>query len=192
MANTKIDTGPFLFPMPIVLVGAQVDGAPNYMTAAFVGIANFKPTVVACGLSPTHRTCDGIVEKGCFSLNLPSADMVEVTDYCGLYSGRKVDKEGLFDTFYGELETAPMIGECALNAECRLVDTIPYAVDTLYLGEVVNLYARGDVLTGGEPDWRKIEPLIFTFPDKGYWRLGEHLARAWKVGKGYRSSRQAT
>ena len=183
MANKKIDSGPFLFPMPIVIVGSTVEGKPEFMPAAFVGIANFRPTVIGCGLSPNHHTCHGIAKNETFSINLPSADMVEITDYCGLYSGEKVDKTGLFDVFHGELETAPMISECKLNAECRLIDTIPYEIDTLYLGEVVNMYGNDGALEEGKPDWQKIDPLIFTFPDKSYWTLGEHRARAWRVGK---------
>ena len=46
--------------------------------------------------------------------------MMEKTDFCGLVSGRDIDKAALFDVFYGELKTAPMITECPLSLECRL------------------------------------------------------------------------
>ena len=182
-AKKMIDPGPFVVPMPTVLVGANVEGKPNFMTAAFLGIVNFKPTIIGCGLSPSHRTCDGISESNTFSLNIPSRELVEKTDYCGLYSGKKVDKTGLFDVFYGELGTAPMIGECRLSAECKLIKTEPFDADTLYLAEVVQVHVDEDVLDGDLLDWQKIDPLIFTFPDKSYWGLGDHVARAWSVGK---------
>ncbi len=183
MSKRRLEPGPFVVPMPTVLLGATVDGKPNYMTAAFVGIANFKPAVVGCGLSPTHLTSKGIERSRTFSLNLPRAEQVEVTDYCGLHSGAKVDKAALFETFYGELGDAPMIASCPLNVECRLLQTVPFAVDTLYLGEVVAVHADDDALTDGAPDWEKIAPLLFTFPDRGYWRLGGFVARAWEVGR---------
>jgi flavin reductase (DIM6/NTAB) family NADH-FMN oxidoreductase RutF len=79
-----------------------------------------------------------------------------------------------------------MIRACRLTAECRLKQTIEFEVDTVFFGEVVGVFADEDALTGGRPDWGKIAPLLFTFPDKGYWRLGEHVAEAWKIGKDYR------
>ncbi len=183
MVKKRIDPGPFIMPMPAILVGSKVSGKANFMTAAFVGIVNFKPTIVACGLNPSHLTCDGIVENNAFSINIPPASLVEKTDYCGLYSGAKVDKSQLFETFYGELGTAPMIEECRLTAECKLIDTVPYEVDTVYFGEVVSVHVDEASLDGNNVDWSKVEPLIFTFPDKTYWSLGNHVARAWKVGK---------
>jgi flavin reductase (DIM6/NTAB) family NADH-FMN oxidoreductase RutF len=70
MSKTRIDPGPFVVPMPLVLVGAVVDGRANFMTAAFVGIVNFKPPIVACALNPTHHTAKGIEQAQTFSLNL--------------------------------------------------------------------------------------------------------------------------
>ena len=171
--------------MPTVLVGAEVDGAPNFMPAAFIGIVNYNPVVVACGMSPTHYTCRGIEAHGTFSLNLPGPDLVEATDWCGLNSGERVSKADVFETFHGQLETAPMIRECRFTAECMVVRKEVFEVDTVYFGEVVGVFADEDVLKDGAPDWKKVDPLIFTFPDNGYWRLGEHVAEAWSVGSGY-------
>jgi flavin reductase (DIM6/NTAB) family NADH-FMN oxidoreductase RutF len=184
MKKLKLDPGPFVFPMPVALVGAVVNGKTNFMTAAFAGIVNVKPPVVACGLNPAHHTCDGILENGVFSLNLPDPDLVVETDWCGLYSGKKHDKSGIFDTFTGELPAAPMIDACRLTAQCRLLDTVPFEVDTVFFGEVVSIFIDDDAVTEtGGPDWRKINPLLFTFPDKGYWKLGVRVADAWRIGK---------
>jgi flavin reductase (DIM6/NTAB) family NADH-FMN oxidoreductase RutF len=108
--------------------------------------------------------------------------MVEVTDWCGLQSGKKTDKSALFETFTGTFDTAPMISECRLSLECRVVKTVEFEVDTVYFGEVVGVYADSDAVKGDGPDWRKVNPLIFTFPDKGYWKLGDYVAEAWSVG----------
>lgn len=185
MAKRRITPGPFVVPMPVVLVGAEVEGRANFMTAAFVTVVNFRPPVVVCGLSPKHRTVDGLRANGAFSLNVPSARLVEVTDHCGLVTGAKVDKSHLFETFHGELANVPLIVECPLNVECRLVEEVPFAVDTAFFGEVVAVHADEEVLTGDDVDWARIAPLLFTFPDAGYWRLGERVAKAWSVGKGY-------
>ena len=188
MSKVKIDPGPFVLPMPLALVGAEVDGKPNFMPAAFLGIVNFKPPVVACGLSPSHYTCDGILSNQTFSLNLPGPELVAATDWCGLKSGKKHDKSRIFEIFSGELKGAPMIKTCRLAAECSLIKTMPFEMDTVYFGRVVTVYVDDEVLTEGTPDWRKINPLLFTFPDKGYWRLGDYVAEAWRVGKDFIAS----
>ena len=186
MSKIKIDPGPFVLPMPVALIGAKVDEKPNFMPAAFIGIVNFKPPVVACGLNPTHYTCDGISANGTFSLNLPGPELVEAADWCGLKSGRKQDKSRVFETFAGELGNAPMIKSCRLTAECRLIKTVPFEVDTVYFGEVVSVYVDAQALKDGAPDWQKINPLFFTFPDKAYWQLGRCIAEAWSVGKTFK------
>lgn len=183
MAKTTIEPGPFLVPMPTVLVGSIVDGRPNFLTAAFCSILNIRPPMIGCGLSPTHRTCRGIEEQGEFSVNIPSEDQVVMTDYCGIVSGDAVDKSTVFETFAGTLRGAPMIAKCPLTAECRLVQSVPLGVDTVYLAEIVAVHAEDRVLTNGQVDWSKVHPLIFTFPDAGYWKLGEYVAKAWSVGR---------
>ena len=185
MAKIALRPGPFVMPMPTVLIGALVDGRANFMPAAFCGIVNYKPVVVCCGLNPAHWTCKGIEANGSYSINIVTPSMVEVADYCGLRSGKDVDKSGLFETFTGDLASAPMITSCPLTMECRVLQTLPFDVDTGYVAEVVSVHADDDVLTDGKVDWGKIRPMIFTFPDAGYWQLGAYVAKAWSVGKGY-------
>lgn len=185
MNKIRLEPGPFVLPMPTVLIGATVNKVPNFMPVAFIGIVNFKPVVVACGLSPTHHTSSGISSNGTFSINLPGADLIEATDWCGLHSGTRTDKSKVFETFAGELENAPMIKACRLTAECRLVKTVEFPVDTVYFGEVVSVHVDEAALKDGSPDWSRVAPLLFTFPDKGYWMLGNHVAEAWSIGKKY-------
>ena len=72
-------------------------------------------------LHEDHYTTKGIVENGTYSVNVPSTRLLSLADYCGLVSGHRVDKSRLFETFYGELGTAPMAAECPVNLECRVV-----------------------------------------------------------------------
>ena len=102
MEKIALGSKPMIYPMPVVLVGADVAGKPNFMTIAFIGIVNISPAMVAMGVNPLHFTCRGIVKNKTFSVNLPSATMLEVTDYVGLNSGGKKDKSELFKIFRGE------------------------------------------------------------------------------------------
>ncbi len=90
----KRDLGPnlCLYPMPVTIVGANVDGRPNYLAVAHVGILNFStPQYISIGLRSTHHTVRGIQENGTFSVNIPSEDEVVEVDHSGMVSGRKED-----------------------------------------------------------------------------------------------------
>jgi flavin reductase (DIM6/NTAB) family NADH-FMN oxidoreductase RutF len=167
--------------MPVTLIGALVDGKPNYITIAHVGIIDMGH--VSLSMGKVHYTNAGIRENGTFSVNLPSVAMVKETDYCGLVSGRKADKGAMFETFYGVLETAPMIAGCPVNMECRLVQTVDMPRHDVFIGEVVASYCDEDVSADNGVDFSKVEPILFAMYDRGYFRLGERFADAWSAGK---------
>ena len=103
--KTKLGAKNLLFPMPTILVGANVNGKPNYITIAHCGIVALSH--ISISLRKGRYTSSGIKENGTFSVNIPSEEMVKETDYCGLFSGKDTDKSKLFQTFYGTLDTAP-------------------------------------------------------------------------------------
>jgi len=151
-----------LYPMPTTLVGATVNGKPNFLAVAHVGILNHgSPQYLSIGLGKIHYTNPGIRENRTFSICLPSEDLMVATDYCGLMTGRKTDKAALFDVFYGELKTAPMIGQCPLNMELKLYDVIDFPTHDIFIGELVQTYADDGVLIGGKVDVTKLRPLLF-------------------------------
>ena len=183
----KIGARTFLYPMPTVLVGANVEGKPNYLTVAYCGIVNHRPPMLAVSLHKSHHTNLGIKENGTFSVNLPSTTMVKVTDHVGIVSGRDEDKSNLFENFYGDLGTAPMIAECPLNLECKLVQILNLGgTNELCIGEIVETYTREAFLTNGLPDIQKLDPIIFSMHDNHYWKLGNYLGPAWSIGKDFK------
>ena len=182
----KIGDNGFTCPMPMVLVGAEVDGKSNFMPAAWVSRVNFKPPLLAVALGP-HHTNKGIEANREFSVNIPGADLLKAVDYCGLVSGKTADKSGLFKVFSGELKRAPMIEECPLTMECRLKQTVDLGYDILYIADIVGVYCDEKHMTGGAPDPEKIKPFTLTMPDNSYWALGEKIGKAWSDGKYYKS-----
>ncbi|MBI5016334.1 MAG: flavin reductase family protein [Deltaproteobacteria bacterium] len=183
MAKTRIAPALFTPPMPVSLVGAQVGGVANFMTVAWLTRVNFDPPMLAVALGSGHHTPSGIRENKTFSVCLPGAGLVEKTDYCGLVSGKRVDKSGVFDVFYGDLETAPMIAECPLCVECVVAQIVELPTNLLVIGNIAGVYADDSILTDGKPDAAKLAPLVLTMPDNHYWKLGEVAGRAWEAGK---------
>lgn len=187
MDKIKLGAGNFLYPLPATIVGANVEGKPNYLTVAYCGIVQNRPPMLSIALGKTHHTNSGIKENKTFSVNIPSEDMAEVTDYIGINSGKSVDKSGLFETFYGTLKTAPMVGECAINLECRLIRILELGgSNEVFIGEIMEAYTGGKYLTNGLLDMSKVKPIIFSRHDNSYWKVGARLGSAWSIGKSFK------
>jgi flavin reductase (DIM6/NTAB) family NADH-FMN oxidoreductase RutF len=186
--KVNLGTNAFPYPMPMVVVGAVVDGKPNFMPCAWSNRVNPRPPLYLVALGKSHLTNEGIHEHGELSVNIPSRDLVEAVDYCGLNSGRQADKSGIFTATYGELAHAPMIAECPYSMELRVVQTVDLPVETLFIGEVVAAHCDEGCLTDGQPDVKKLDPFMLTMPDNNYWSVGERVAQAWSVGKGFRAT----
>ena len=189
----KISLGPstLVYPMPAFLVGANVNGKPNVLTVAWGGIACGTPPMVSLAIHHKRYTLKGIQETGTFSVNVPSRDMVEQTDYCGMVSGSKTDKISKcgFSIFYGKLLTAPMISQCPVNLECKMTQILDLGSHLLVVGEIVDTFTSEEYLTDGRPDVSKIDPLVYTSGcASAYQTLGEQLALAFKIGKVFKNS----
>ena len=191
MNKSKISPGAYLFPMPVVLIGANVNGKPNFETLAYVGIVESKPPLISIASWETHYTNIGIKENKTFSVNTPSEDLAEKIDYCGIVSGKEEDKSKVFDVFYGDLKTAPMVSLSPLNLECKVIKSfkVRELVEVekgheIFIGEVANAYADEDYLTEGIPDIAKFK--IYTYSLNNYWKVGEKLGPAFEIGKNYK------
>lgn len=188
MPKVKLGADTLLYPMPVTLVGANVNGRPNFLAAAFCGIMNPHPPTIYAALNKVHHTNAGIRENRTFSVNIPSSDLVKAVDYCGIASGRDADKSKIFDVFYGDLGNAPMISECPISMECQLAQIIEFEIDHVFIGEIIQTYADPDCLTNEIPDMKKMNPMAFSFHDNNYWRLGENIGKAWSIGKDFKKS----
>jgi flavin reductase (DIM6/NTAB) family NADH-FMN oxidoreductase RutF len=184
----KINLGSTIpaYPMPVSLVGTVVDGKANFMAVAWFTMVSYKPPRIAIALGKGHYTNPGIINNKTFSISLPSEDMVEITDFCGIVTGKKTDKSEIFDVFYGELETAPLIKECPLSMECKVVDTVVSGMNEIFIGEIVGTYTEKKYLSDGKLDFGKMKPIILSQPDTAYWSIGKPVAKAWSIGKKYK------
>jgi flavin reductase (DIM6/NTAB) family NADH-FMN oxidoreductase RutF len=184
MGKTRIGPTTLIYPMPAVLVGAEVDGRPNFLAIAWCGIANSEPPMVSVAVRPRRYTLKGIRQNETFSVNVPSVDLVKETDYCGVRSGAKVDKVAIcnFEIFYGYVEKAPLIEQCPVKLECRVVQIMELGSHCLVIGRVEETHISDDCFTGDEPDVGKIRPFIFVTPQRQYYSFGEAIAKAFSVG----------
>ncbi|MEN6472731.1 MAG: flavin reductase family protein [Syntrophaceae bacterium] len=185
MAQVKIDTNVFI-PMPVSLVGCMLGGKANFMAAGWVTRVNAKPPWIGIGIGRVHATAEGILENRSFSVCFPNRAKLIETDYCGIVSGKKVDKSAVFTPFWGDLKTAPMIQEASLNLECALVQTVEGPTNLFFIGEIKAAYAPEGCLEHGHVNPRKADFMALTMPDNTYWSLGENLGQAWHIGTQFR------
>ncbi|MFX0000407.1 MAG: flavin reductase family protein [Candidatus Hodarchaeota archaeon] len=186
--KVKFGKVPLVYPVPIILAGALVNNQPNFETLGDVGIMGIKPPLVYISSGQDHYTNQGILENETFSINFPTTRLLVKTDYCGVASGHNVDKSQLFNVFYGELETAPMIRECPVNLECKVIKEFSIQHRQIFIGDVVQSYVREDFVIESEEgqliaDMAKLDPIIYAL-DNQYYKIGEI------IGTGYQESKK--
>jgi flavin reductase (DIM6/NTAB) family NADH-FMN oxidoreductase RutF len=187
----KIELGNkgYFYPLPTVLVGANVKGKSNFLNISYCSLVNRIPAMISISLNRSHYTCEGIKQNKSFSVNIPSLKMLETTDYCGLVSGKDVDKSKLFNVFYGSLKTAPMIEECPINIECKVVQELDLGGSNLVIiGEIIQTYSEEKYITNNFPDLKKIDPILFSPFQCNYYSVGEKIGKAWHVGNTLKST----
>jgi len=173
-----------LYPVPAVMVSCGVEKA-NIITLAWVGTVCSDPPAVGIGVRPERYSHHLIAESGEFVVNLPRVDQVGVVDYCGQVSGRQVDKWqacGLTQSPAHKIRT-PLIAECPVALECRVLHQVTIGSHDLFVGEVVAIQADDDILTSqGHIDYEKARPLAYG--GGYYWRVGDFMGRYgdWRQG----------
>lgn len=189
MTKKTFGSQPWLLPNPTILVGANVDGKPDFAAVAWTGVAASNPASVTIALQHHRHSLKGIYENRTFSINVPSVDLMKETDYCGLVSGRDTDKvkDCQFKVFYGNLKTAPLIEQCPINLECLVLHMLNLGSHVLVVGNVAESYVAEECLTDDQPDIMKIKPFVYSRgPAARYNAVGEVLGQAHNAGKALR------
>ena len=136
--------GNMLYPLPVVMVSlADRDGRPNIITLAWVGTVCTNPPMVSISVRPERYSYPILKETGEFVINLTTKELAFATDYCGVKSGRDVDKfkeMGLTPIPASEVK-APMIKESPVNIECKVRQILPLGSHDMFLADVVAVHA---------------------------------------------------
>jgi flavin reductase (DIM6/NTAB) family NADH-FMN oxidoreductase RutF len=141
MAKQKWKGGALLAPVPPAMVtcGNDADGTSNIITVAWTGIINTIPPKTYVSIRPSRHSYALIRESGEFAINLTSTDLVRAADFCGIYTGAKVNK---FEKCSLHKEVAsevscPLIEESPLSLECRVTDVIELGSHHMFLADIV-------------------------------------------------------
>ena len=169
--------GNMLYPLPVVMVSmADKNGKLNIITIAWAGTVCTNPPMVSISVRPERYSYPIIREAGEFVVNLTTRDLVYATDYCGVRSGRDVDKfrELGLTPVTASLVKAPLIGESPVSLECRVNRILPLGSHDLFLAEVAAVHAdRRYMDEHSKFHLEKAEPIVYSHGD--YLLCGERI-----------------
>lgn len=177
MAKQIWKPGNMLYPLPAVMVSvADKEGNPNIITVAWAGTVCTNPPMVSISVRPERYSYHMIEETGEFVINLTTEKLAYATDYCGVRSGRDVDKfkELHLTPEKAEHVSAPLIGESPINIECRVVKKETPGSHHIFLAEVKAVHVDDAYMDQkGRFALEKTDPIVYVHGQ--YYSLGKLL-----------------
>lgn len=177
MAKQIWKPGNMLYPLPAVMVSvADKEGNPNIITVAWAGTVCTNPPMVSISVRPERYSYHMIDETGEFVINLTTEKLVYATDYCGVRSGKDVDKfkELHLTPEKAEHVSAPLIGESPVNIECRVVKKETPGSHHIFLAEVKAVHVDDAYMDQkGRFALEKTDPIVYVHGQ--YYSLGKLL-----------------
>lgn len=140
MAKQKFKPGNMLYPLPVVMVSvADQNGKNNIITIAWSGTVCTNPPMVSISVRPERHSYQMIKDTGEFVINLTTKELAYATDYCGVKSGRDVDKfkEMKLTPIKATEVNAPLIAESPVNIECKVTQVLELGTHHMFLAKVV-------------------------------------------------------
>lgn len=169
--------GNMLYPLPVVMVSlADKDGRPNIITLAWVGTVCTNPPMVSISVRPERYSYPILKETGEFVINLTTKELAFATDYCGVKSGRDVDKfkEMNLTPIPASEVKAPMIAESPVNIECKVRQILPLGSHDMFLADVAAVHADEKYMDENHKfHLEKADPIIYSHGS--YFGCGELL-----------------
>ncbi len=170
--------GNMLYPLPVVMVSvADAKGNPNIITIAWAGTICSDPPMVSISVRSERHSYSILKETGEFVINLTTKELAYATDYCGVKSGRDVDKFQAMNLTALEADKvkAPLIGESPVNLECKVTQVIPLGSHDMFLAEVVAVHVDSKYMDEkGKFHLEDAEPIVYSH--------GAYLATGEKLG----------
>ena len=182
VAKEKWKGGTLLAPVPPVMVSCGTVEKPNIITIGWTGLINTIPPKTYISVRPSRFSYDIIKESGEFAINLTPVSLVKEADWCGIHTGRKVDKFAkckLTPDAANEI-SAPLIMECPISLECKVFDIIPLGSHDMFLADIVAVNVAEELFDREGKIHMELAELA-AFLHGTYYSLGERLD---KIGCG--------
>lgn len=178
MSKISWKGGALLAPVPCVMVSCGTLEKGNIMTVGWTGITCTKPAKTYISVRKSRFSHAIIKESGEFVINLTSAELVKAADFCGVRSGKDVDKFKVCSLTpeKGSVLSAPLIAESPVSLECKVTDIIELGSHDMFLADIVAVDVRDDLVRGdGKLTLEKAELIAYSHGE--YFSLGKKLGK---------------
>ena len=169
--------GALLGPLPAVMVSCGDMENSNIITVAWCGITNTIPPKTYVSIRPSRYSYNIIKEKKEFVINLTPSALAKKADWCGIYTGKRVDKfkECGFTKERASKIDAPLISECPISIECKVTDIIPLGSHDMFLADIVAVNVEKSLLEGDKLCINRAHLCAFAHGE--YYKLGERIGK---------------
>lgn len=153
------------FPLPVTLVTTIArSGKPNIITITYIAGVNETPPMLGLAIRPQKFSHHLLVQSKEFVVNVPDEKLLKEVDFCGSVSGRDVFKfeQARLSAVPACKVKPPLIAECPINLECRLVRTVNLPSHTFFIGEIIAMHARRDLVRFGKINFNSLRFLVTT------------------------------
>lgn len=179
MSRVNFGAKPWLYPMPVLIVGTyDENGVPNAMNAAWGAITDMNEITISMS---EHKTTENLLRTGAFTVSIATEETVVPCDYVGVETATKVPDKFARAGFHATKSSyvdAPLIDELPMALECR----VKSYEDEILIGEIVNVNADECILTDGKIDLSKFKPIIYDPANHDYIGLGKKVGNAFQDG----------
>ena len=179
MAKQNWKPGNMLYPLPVVMVSCNRPGeTPNIITVAWAGTICSDPAMVSISVRKKRYSHSIIEETGEFVINLVTKNLVKATDFCGVRSGRDMDKfkETGLTAEASEKVSAMRIAESPVNIECVVKEVKELGSHDMFIAEVVNV-AINDEFMDEKGAFHLNDTDLVAYSHGEYFNLGEKLGK---------------
>ena len=178
MAKKTLRGGALLAPLPPTMVSCGDMENSNIITIGWTGILNTIPPKTYISVRPTRHSYEMIKEKGEFVINLTPSNLVKEADYCGIYTGKKVNKfeKCKLTKVKGTQIDTPMIEECPVNIECRVTDIIPLGSHDMFMADILAVNVNEE-LFDKEDKMHLDKANLICYSHGEYFELGKKIGK---------------
>lgn len=170
--------GNMLYPLPVVMVSCRHNDKNNIITVAWAGTICSDPAMLSISVRKERFSYDMIDKSGEFVVNLVTEDLAFATDYCGVVSGKDVDKFKKMELTAVESKyvNAPSIGECPLNLECRVIKKEDLGTHTIFMAKILGVTVD-DKYMDSTGRFNLNDAKLITYSHGRYYTLGKELGK---------------
>lgn len=178
MSKVQWKGGTFIYPIPAVMVSCGTMEKSNIITVAWTGILNTNPAMCYISVRPERYSHDIIKENGEFAINLTTRQLAYATDWCGVKSGREVDKfkEMKLTKEKANIISVPLIKESPVSVECKVKEIVPLGSHDMFVAEIVAIDADEKYIDEkGAFDISKCD--LIAYANGGYYPLESKIGK---------------